>query len=303
MRSSIKKQFYGALLARSAFGESKKEARSKAGLKFGESDYKIHSYSTFNDYRAVSVDFAEYLVQERKFTSHFPVSQINLKQEAEKYLISRCEKGLSAWTLKKERSALSMLLGEKLEIELPKRDKAEITRSRGTVEADKHFSKEKNKALVLLAKSTGCRRSDLERLRYNDFFNKDGKLFCKIEKSKGGRDRTVYVLNADEVLKALNEREVEQHHRRTDRIFESVNAAADIHSFRREYAAEMFNAIETDKDLKDSLLDFYPPRQENVATKTYKPRNSDKVFDRDSLFIVSQSLGHNRLDVTLGYIN
>lgn len=302
MRSSIKKQFFGVLMARSDFGTSKHKARANAGLKFGQSDFKIYSYSTFDNYREVSKAFADYLV-ERGYTSHQAISSINLKNEAKLYIMSRIEQDLSPWTLKKERSALSMLIGERLEIDLPKRERADITRSREPVEVDKHFSSEKNKDVILIAKSTGCRRSDLERLRYNDFYYNDGKLFCKIEKSKGGRDRNVYVLNADEVLKTLNSHALQSHHKSSDRVFGHINSAADIHSFRREYALDVFKAVEADKTLKQNLLTLYPPREENVATKTYKPRNSDKVFDRDSLFIVSQSLGHNRLDVTLGYIN
>ena len=40
----------------------------------------------------------------------------------------------------------------------------------------------KNKALVLLAKSTGCRRSDLERLRYNDFSIRTANCSAKSKK-------------------------------------------------------------------------------------------------------------------------
>ena len=63
------------------------------------------------------------------------------------YIMSRIDQDLSPWTLKKERSALSMLIGERLEIDLPKRERADITRSREPVEVDKHFSSEKIKML------------------------------------------------------------------------------------------------------------------------------------------------------------
>ena len=74
----------------------------------------------------------------------------------------------------------------------------------------------------------------------------------------------------------------------------------------------MYDEIKDNKELRDEILKNYPERRElktqkdkdgNTVTKeiksdVYKDR-SGNVWKRDDIYVLSQALGHNRLDVSI----
>ena len=48
---------------------------------------------------------------------------------------------------------------------------------------------------------------------------------------------------------------------------------------------------------------MYPPRVEKVKGDTYTTKGQDNVFQgkRDDIYIITQALGHNRLDVAVNH--
>ena len=134
-KQSVANIFHTELKNKIAFRQSKHA--DKANLKFGESSYKIYSYSTYNTYLKECEQYAKWLKEEKN------INKITDIKETEKYAKEYIEKRLnddkvSVYTAKLERSAISMLYNKQLEIDMPKRDNKNITRSRLQVKNDKY---------------------------------------------------------------------------------------------------------------------------------------------------------------------
>lgn len=311
-RKDIKTQIVHELFNKQAFGESrflvKQELRQNENYRFGDTDNRIHSIVTFNTYKTECEKYADWLVNTKGIKKYTELSKtVDYAKEYIEYRLSK--DGVSVWTAKMERSALSKLYNVRIDVDMPKRDTDAIKRSRGQ-EKINHFSEKNNQEIVNMAKATGCRRADLLTIRPCDFWqDRYGNLFVNIYQSKGGRNRTAPILpQYKEFVK-----EYIKDKQNTAPLFTKIKQHMDVHSYRRDYARSLYNAVITDKDLKTQLLERYPERHEyktikdketnecktvEIASPTYKSR-SGEVFGRDDAYIVTQSLGHNRLEVTI----
>lgn len=306
-KKAIENQLHNALKDRIAFGQSKHQ--DKRDLGFGESTYKIYSYSTYNTYLKVAKEYSHWLVNVKQLGKYERME--NTEQYATEYLKHRQDNGISVYTLKMERSALSMLYGKQIDYKLPVRDNKAITRSRNDSVNDKHYSRTgKYKDVFVLAVATGGRRKDLTNLRADGLKEIDGKLYVAFKRSKGGRDRIVPVRQeyAKEVAEIFLKRQIEGQTKVLDKIPHKI----DIHSLRREYAQGLYKDIVADSVLRDEYLKQYPKRKElktqrnkdgitytkEIKTDVYKDRDGN-VYNRDDLYVISQSLGHNRIDTSI----
>lgn len=316
-RSTIERQINNILYSKQGFGESRHEAKQQlreekgTEYRFGMTDDKIHSYDTFDTYQKACQRFGKWLQEEKDINKKADINKC--KEFAKEYIQYRLDVDkVSVWTAKMERSALSKLYGEKIEIDMPKRDTKDIVRSRGEKEQDKHFSEERHIDLVTFAKATGCRRCDLEKLTPAKFYtDRNDVMWVKIEKSKGGRDRVAPILPkyrefVGEYLAGKD---------KDTKLFHKISHSADIHSYRGDYARELYKAVEQDKDFKDKILARYPTRHEykiikdretgesrtyEIQSNTYNTRGENKqTFDRDEAYICTCALGHERLEVTV----
>ena len=141
-------------------------------------------------------------------------------------------------------------------------------------------------------------------MRVTDFFyvtNDKGKqyMFVQINRSKGGRNRIALVepTKQKEVERILADR-IANHQ---EKVCPKVHSAMDVHSYRRSYAKEIYTQLSRDKEFRKDILQYYPVRNENVKSDTYISRKTKEHFDRDSVYIVSQCLGHNRLSVSVNH--
>lgn len=215
---------------------------------------------------------------------------------------ARVDARYSEWTLKKDRSGLVKLFGEKIDFPIATRTPDKIKRSRGTKEMDRHFSEKNNRNLIIIAQATGGRRKDLKKMKIEDFRTINGRLYVEIRQSKGGRDR-ISPIRPDlenDVLDILAKIRAEGR----SKLFARIHTKADIHSYRREYAQELYKIISHNRPLRDTLLKVYPARYEpEIKGDTYIPRRAgiNKCFNRDDLYLVSQALGHNRLDIAVSH--
>lgn len=295
------------LVNKTAFGQSKH--LDKHALGFGESTYKIYSYSTFDTYLKECSQYAQWL-KETKGISKLTDLSIT-EQFAKEYIQERLNNGVSVYTAKMERSALSMLYGKTIDIEMPKRDNKNISRSREESVNDKHHSRDgKYKSVFDMALGTGCRRCDLESLKVDCLVEKDGHLYAKITRSKGGRDRLVFVRKeyAQSIKEHVLKRQIEGY----TKVFDKVPRKIDIHALRRDYCKKLYVDIKDNRQLRDDILKNYPPRVEyktntdkngntyakQIKRDYYKDRDGN-VYDRDDIYVLSQCLGHNRLDVSV----
>ena len=318
-KSTIERQINTILFSKQAFGESrhmaKDQLREQLGetYRFGMSDDKIHSYDTFDTYQKACKRFGKWLQEVKGIGRKEDIQKC--KAYAKEYLEYRLnEDKVSVWTVKMERSALAKLYGEKIDIEMPKRDIKQISRSRGEKSHDKHFSEERHEALVNMVKATGCRRADMEHLKPSHFsIDKNDVMWVSIKGSKGGRDRIAPVLPCYRQF-------VEDYIKNKDedkRLFPKISRAADIHSYRGEYATELYKTIKGDNELKEKILQKYPQRHEyktvrdresgerityEITSKYFTTRGENRqTFERDNLYAVSQALGHNRIDIVVSH--
>ena len=281
--------------------EDKQRLIDEGRYNFKEGLENIYSYGTTNKYMQVLHEYNQYLMDKgvNKYTS------LSKTQDyAEQYLKERLEQGYSIYTIKAERSALGKIYSRTIEIELPTRTTQDICRSRSVVENDKHFSEERNADIITIASATGTRRSDLEKMRVSDFFyvtTDKGKqyMFVHIDKSKGGRNRIALVepTKQKEVERILADR-IANHQ---EKICSKVHSAMDVHSYRRSYAKEIYKQLARTEEFRDDILKYYPARNENVKSDTYISRKTNENFNRNSVYVVSQSLGHNRLSVSVNH--
>lgn len=296
------------LINRTTFGQSKHLA--KQGLGFGESAFKIYSYSTHNTYLKECGAYGKWLKEAKG------IGKLTDIAETEKYAKEYIEKRLSVdkvsvYTAKMEKSALGMLYGKTIEIEMPQRDNKHITRSRKETADDVHYSRNGKYVDVFnMALGTGCRRCDLVNLRTDCLIEKDGHLYIQIKRSKGGRDRLSYV--REEYAEQIKEYVLKRQSEGYTKVFDKIPRKIDIHSLRREYCQGLYEEIKNNRKLRDDILKNYPERREfktnkdkdgNKYTKEiqrefYKDRNGN-VYDRDDIYVLSQCLGHNRLDVSV----
>ncbi|MCH5301076.1 MAG: hypothetical protein J1E56_07135 [Ruminococcus sp.] len=305
-RNTLQNQIKHTLCEKSRIGESRHTAKNELKERMGE-DYRfgmstegIHSIKTFDMYKEHCNRFANWCIEQKGISKYTKLEDI--KQYATEYLKQREEKGLSLYTLKSEKSALGKLFGETIDYKFEKpRTTKNITRSRNEVKNDKHFSVEKNRDLVDIAKATGGRREDIEKLTKDCFFtDKNGQMWVEFKGSKGGRDRIAPVLPEYQTrIQMILET------RATNKpLFDTVHGACDIHGYRREYAKELYKNVCNDTEFKKSILNEYPPRNEpNIKSNTYHSHDKENQFkgDRDNIYIVSEALGHNRLEVSVNH--
>lgn len=163
-KQSINRVIKNNLKSKISYGKSKYEA--KKDLKFGQSSYRIYSFSTYSTYERECLKFGEWVKTEKGINSIKTVDDI--KQYAQEYLQERLDKGCSVWTVKMEKSVLSMMCGEPIKMDMPKRDIKDIDRSRH--DRNNHYSRDgQYKDVYTIALATGGRRADIEKLTPCDF--------------------------------------------------------------------------------------------------------------------------------------
>lgn len=194
-------------------------------------------------------------------------------------------------------------------------------------ERDKNFSEKNNTDLITFCKCTGLRRGELSQIRGNDIIEKEGNYFLHITKNtKGGRTRVSPIVGNKEeiefVVRLCN-------NSGKDKIFPNPSENADIHSYRGEYAARIYNAQKRlINEFKNERLIIY----KNEIIKSYTSKSGRKLikgnedyyttidgkrtllkgfrdvcsayycrkdlkgtaYDRKALFEASRALGHNR---------
>lgn len=275
-RQSLIKQVKTVLDSLARFGESKHEEKQKKLTEAQAKEMKdwnparvdgIYSIVTMATYRRECIAFVEWA------KVNYDCRYLEqCKTYVGQYLVNKIDDGNSAWSVQTIRSALRKLYQNPElanNVKLPIRKKSEIKRSRGEKAMDKKFSPERNRDLVDFCKATGLRRHELQAVKVQDVYrDEDGKLRVEVHQGKGGRPRSVPVLQSLEgrVLEILSGKGLDS------QVIEKIPVRADIHSYRRDYASSYY------KELSGDNYD-------------------SKSKDTHAIQLVSWALGHNRLDV------
>lgn len=315
-------QMYERLVSMQAFGESKKDA-----IENGTDRDKIFSFNTYKTYWKHTKYFIKWMKEKHP--------EVTTMKKARKYvnewLQSRVDEGLSAWTIQTEAKALGKLYGIQPDdpdyFRPPKRNRADIKRSRGDRERDKHFSVTNNDELIKFCQGTGLRRSELEALKGRDLVTKsqveheykrlsskenlspgevkllaivkdammfDCEYFTYVRNGKGGRGRVSPIIgvNAGKIVDRIKNTPKDA------KVWEYVNSNADIHSYRGDYATMMYKMYARDiKDIPYDRVNKGTGKRFQSEVYTCRKDESGKKLDKAAMLICSKALGHNRIEV------
>lgn len=276
---SIAYQVRKALHEQLSFGESKHQAKQE------QKDYigQIFSKVTFSTYEKECIAFGKWCKNE------FGCKDIILDRKyVEAYLIRNVERGYSPWTVHLRASALAKLYRcttNDFSVKLPKRQRAEIKRSR---DPTRGFCENKNLVVVDFCKGTGLRRHELLSLKPTAYVEAENKAFVYVESGKGGKPRYAYVLPEYQERVRLCFQNALISGKKTVFAKGDIKVRMPVHHYRAIYAQEFYKKI-------------CRPINQVPRTERYYCRKDKAglVFDKKALLNVSRSLGHNRCDVVV----
>jgi integrase len=262
---------------------AKDEAKARGESTFAFASGMIHSYATRDIYQKVVMRFINWCRD-----CHGVRDLTRIDEQADElvslYLTSRVEQNLSAWTLQTERSALRQFFQDRALadcIELPKRRRENIVRSRREAVRDANFQSLNWQPLIQFCLACGLRREELRDLHVRDVYvrHSDQRLVVRVVRGKGGKWREVPVFSGREqaVLAVVEGRDPDSH------VFDRLPSNMDIHSYRRRFAQELY----------EHLSGRPLPLQEE--------RLHSADLDEDAALVVSRCLGHNRIDIVFQY--
>ena len=314
-RLSLHQQIYNRLTSMQAFGESKQQGKAD-----GTMQNKIYSYSTYQSYSRACQSFGKYINK-----NHTEATTLKSAQKyVNEYLQSLVDSGKSAWTVSLYCSALVKLYqiapDDPHRFQVPSRHRYDITRSRGTTVSDAHFSAKNHAELIAFCKGVGCRKNVLKKLESTDLWDRDRmekaveKLSIKDIRSveeakhlhclknalntfseyhyfihhrqdKGGKYRFAPIIgkNTDMIVGRMKNTPSGQ------KVFLHIPNRADIHSYRAEYARNLYRELLSRSTPTDQL----PREQRYYCRKDAK----GKVLSKPVMAQVSKALGHNRISV------
>ncbi len=243
------------------------------------------------------------------------------------------DQGLSAWTIQTEAKALGKLYGiqpnDKDYFEPPKRNRADIKRSRGDKVRDRHFSKTNNDELIKFCRGTGLRRSELAALRGSDLITKQqieegisqlsgipeeqrtpaetrrlemlqdtrmfkGEYFIHIRSGKGGRERMSPIIgrNAEQIIERMRETPQD------GKVWQHIHQSADIHGYRADYATSIYKDYARPiEEIPYDRVNQGTGRRFQSEVYTCRKDEAGKKLDKVAMLICSKALGHNRIEV------
>jgi integrase len=288
-RKSIVKEVIDRLDEKMAIGQSprkaKQAARASGERVWAYSTERIHSFKTRSIYQGHIVRFARWARATHQ-VKNLAELDTRTHELASVYLQHHVDEGKSPYTLQAERAALRLFFEDRTlaqDVTLPRRARANITRSRGPVAHDHHIQLANWQSLIRFLEATGLRRNEVRLLRVGDIVACDtdpdyaGQTTVKVRNGKGGKSRTVPVLTGHE-HDVLSQKEGRQD---DARIFASIPGHLDVHSYRRGYAQALYLALAPGRSL--------PPMG--------RLKRSD--YDEEAVLQVSRALGHNRTSIVL----
>jgi integrase len=255
--------------------------REEGEKRWNFSTGRIHSHKTRITYQEHTLRFVQWARQEHGVT-HLAELDARADDLATTWLRGELAAEKSPYTLQVERSALRMFFSDRQlagEVDLPRRVRENITRSRGLAARDVHFQPANWPELMTVERAFGLRRNELAHLKAQDIYqDRAGQLVAHVLNGKGGKEREAPALAGREadVLAVVQGRKAHE------RVFDRLPGHADIHALRREYAQALYQQYAPGREL--------PPATGKLDAADY---------DKAAALRVSEALGHRRLDVVL----
>lgn len=260
-------------------GMGSKRSKDKAEA---DTKNKIYSKATFETYKQQFRHFADWL--EKAHPEAFTLE--DARGFVDEYLRHLIELERSAYSISTAKAAIAKIMGVEATqfIATPPRLRADIKRSRGVAERDKHISDKKEEELARFTSATGLRRKEMTMIRAEDLFFENGQAYLNVDKgTKGGKSRVAKIVGkteaeTKEIVKWIQSKE--------GRLFYKLSSNYDNHYYRATYANRLYN------QLKRDIADI-PTEEKYIMRKD----RAGEVYDRQAMLHVSKALGHNRISV------
>lgn len=260
-------------------GLGSKRSKDKAEA---DTKNKIYSKATFETYKQQFRHFADWL--DKAHPEAFTLE--DARGFVDEYLRHLIELERSAYSISTAKAAIAKIMGVEATqfIATPPRLRADIKRSRGVAERDKHISDKKEEELARFTSATGLRRKEMTMITAEDLFFENGQAYLNINKgTKGGKPRVAKILGKTEeetkdIVKWIQSKE--------GRLFNKLSSNYDNHYYRATYANRLYN------QLKRDIADI-PTEDKYIMRKD----RAGEVYDKQAMLHVSKALGHNRISV------
>jgi len=290
----------------------------------------IHSFSTLVSYETTAAKFGDFLSKmgvktERDFRK---LSSDQVREYLDKYFEKQQQEGLAKKTLERQISAINKLLGaidSKFNGLFTPENRMQWRNGLEPGDNDRYNNptrvaeelrkiNEISHAVCQLQRLTGSRIGDVKKIRIDE---ENQRIL--IERSKGGRNRFVYydkfqrefeeVKKYKEVLdKALQERPFSEirkqyYHDLRKACKRAGEPYKGSHSFRFEWAQERYDKI-SQWSKEEQIIYYYRILKDREKTEKEIMEAMERVAGKDAWgeAIVSEELGHSRLDISRHYL-
>lgn len=294
-----------------ARGESRHTIKQKTGS-HAQKDYIWASKSYDNHVRRMK-QFSRWLDKEHPDIAKSSIGNVT-REVAQEYLVQQDKNGKSASTVSADMAMLNKVFDydlRKNEIGLSSRKIDEFTNNRDGRSFDELQPKEKD--AVMISRAFGFRRSELLQLNDKSLYRTDdGKLYAYIS-GKGGRVRlaectssarkwaeerfegSINRIGATDDLK-LTRDDYKRVTEGSERLIDNVRSSAPIHRLGRQfYARELLQQVQ-EENRTGALY------EQNKAAVVDTYTTNGITMDRYHAQVVSENLGHSRIDVLKNYI-
>lgn len=314
-------------------GTSKRQAMLESYEKYETRETEaIYSYSTFNRYQTVMAKFADFLRDHMnvKYERDFRrLSEDEVYYCIDQFFQKEVESGLAQNTLEIHISAIHKVIGEikpgireyftpeareRWRDGVPAGDNDRYNNPEKVVEALRKID-ETSYTIAQLQRLTGARIGDVKRIQLDE---ENKRVF--IEGSKGGRDRFVYFDRFQEDFERVKEykekldrvlEEKKFSEIREDKYYDDLRRACRkakepyraSHAFRYEWAQERYEVIK-EWDKQEQIEYYKRILEERGKTEEDIKKAMKSVIERDvvDVAIISEELGHSRIDISMHYL-
>ena len=297
-------------------GKSKHQAKQEAIKKahdngvFDMREIKtegIYSSKTWGQYLEIGMKFADWMQEHHADADVRRISYAYKQGYCEEYVQERIDRGFSPYTIARDCSALAKICGvtsDDIYADRPSRSIRGITRSREYTEAGFKRDIKRYGDVVEFERIIGTRRVELQHVAASDFsFHADGSATCHLDgkrhETKGGKDRDIYIQpdNVDRLKTIIDATQKPA----DEPLFPYIPKNIDVHGIRAMYAGDLYNYLRRPYEaIEGKRDDVKPYRNRNKIYRTAPSVLENKKggkFDRQALKTVSESLGHNRVQV------
>ena len=264
-------------MVNAGMGSKRSEDKSEADTK-----NKIYSKATFKTYKQQFKHFADWLEK-----AHPEAETLeDARAFVDEYLKHLIELERSAYSISTAKAAIAKIMGVEATqfIATPPRLRADIKRSRGVAERDKHISDKKEEELARFTSATGLRRKEMTMIKAEDLFFENGQAYLNVTQgTKGGKPRVAKIVGkTDEETKDI----VKWIQSKKGRLFNKLSSNYDNHFYRATYASRLYNQLKRD-------IDDIPTEDKYIMRKD----RAGEIYDKKAMLLVSNALGHNRISV------